>query len=132
MRHAAALEELFEANCAVTILSWMGPARVKSFYDQVFLDVNIHDLLGKVQKVAHTLNKTGKGGKHYIYKGLDIKVVFDDSKEVCQECHKGGMWVFPILNRHENHAWWINLGFQPYRNFAEAVKDFLRQAGRRT
>ena len=74
---------------------------------------------GLVGHCSIVFEKTGESGKVRICKGWNVKVMFEDSRNICDEARYVGMEVYQIT-KNPKFGW---------PNVDEAVDAFLRKYG---
>ena len=115
-----ALRALMEKSNRVTLLSYVASnQRAQQVQQdmQNLLPADIYRRLGK----AICWKKVGPAGKCAKAWNKQAPIIFDDCKEICQECLQWDMEVYPIRNPHQKHGW-TNTS---YETFAEAVSSYL-------
>ena len=118
-----ALKDIWNANFDICILSWCYKNRAKE------VQAACEKLEGpwERQGCRTTEHRTGEGGKADLCKDWNIKYIFDDASDICEECHKQKLEVYPIRTKWENHPWALDKGVPTYKSFADAVKEFLKK-----
>ena len=115
-----ALEVLVEKCKRVTLLSYVASNQRAQQVQKDMQDLLPGDLYRRLGK-AICWKKTGPGGKCDKSWAKQAAFIFDDNKEICQECLRWGIQPFPINGPHQQHAW----ARKSYDTFSEAVSDFL-------
>ena len=109
-----ALQRLKDKGYYLILLSYCGVERS----EEIMTDLTDQDMLQYFDKIRFTWKKCGKQGKATYCRDNHIPFIFDDCKEIVDECSAMGIYCYRMNTRRYTHTaghWW----------FHEAVTQFL-------
>ena len=119
--HLVALKALLDGGYTVAILSYCGAERAKEVQQLAKQHLPCERLAG----VFACCQRVGPKGKGQWAKDHGYSVIFDDQKDVGQDCSRRGLSVFPIRSQKHDHRW----AKRSFGNFPTAVMAFLESEG---
>ena len=115
----AALQKLKDKGYYLILLSYCGVERS----EEILQDLDDQDMLKYFDKIRFTWKKCGRQGKATYCRDNHIPFIFDDCKEIVDECSAMGVYPYRINTKRYTHTaghWW----------FSQAVEQFLRDQSR--
>ena len=111
----AALQKLKDKGYYLILLSYCGVERS----EEILQDLDDQDMLKYFDKIRFTWKKCGRQGKATYCRDNHIPFIFDDCKEIVDECSAMGVYPYRINTQRHTHTaghWY----------FCQAVEQFLR------
>jgi len=111
----AALQKLKDKGYYLILLSYCGVERS----EEILQDLDDQDMLKYFDKIRFTWKKCGRQGKATYCRDNHIPFIFDDCKEIVEECSAMGVYPYRINTKRHTHT-------AGHCYFCQAVEQFLR------